>query len=79
MSYSKTKKKVVKNNNKVRCILLPLLSYIIGGGRGGNGPISIIYGAHTRNVTKFGFYYCPILFDMTDTDLKDHGEKGFDQ
>ena len=46
---------------------------------GGNGPISIIYGAHTRNVTKFGFYYCPILFDMTDTDLKDHGEKGLDQ
>ena len=67
MSYPK-KKKVVKNNNKVRCILLPLLSHIIGGG--GTGPISIIYGAHTRNVTKFGFYYCPILLDMTNTGSK---------
>ena len=27
------KKKVVNNNNKVRCILLPLLSHIIGGAR----------------------------------------------
>ena len=37
---------------------------------GENGPISIIYGAHTRSVTKFGFYYCPILLDMTDTGSK---------
>lgn len=44
-----------------------------------NGHIFVIYCAHTRNVTKFGFHYSPILFDMTGSDLKEPGGKGLDQ